>query len=109
MKIFLIIFLFLFSLKVYPQSIFTLSCIDSSDSNNQFIISIDESRNKVFTGNHFFSNASISKEAIVYSENINNSVYTTIIYRSTGRYRVTISNSNYYFGGTCSKVISNKF
>jgi hypothetical protein len=104
-------FLFLcifFSGSVHSQSIFTLNCVESTDSNNQFIVSVDEAKKRVFFGNSNFLNVFISKEIIKFDTTDGKGFYTTEITRSTGHFR-TNYNQKYVFGGYCTKVISNKF
>lgn len=98
----------LFSGQVYAQAIFTLNCVESSDINNQFVLNVDEAKNRVYLGNINYSNVSITKEIISFSVGNTGSIYTTEIIRSTGRFRVSF-NSKYSFGGSCSRVTSNKF
>ena len=107
MKKFLFLCIF-FSGSVYSQSIFTLNCVESTDSNNQFIVSVDEAKKRVFFGNNFYSNVLISKEIIKFDVVAEKGFYTTEITRSTGHFR-TNYNQKYVFGGYCTKVTSNKF
>lgn len=102
-------FLCLFiSNHIYAQSVFTLNCVESSSSNNQFVINVDEAKKRVFIGNNNFTNVFISKEIIKFDTRAEKGFYTTEIIRSSGNFRVSF-NSNYSFGGYCSKVGTNKF
>lgn len=63
---------------------------------------------KVFFGNNFYSNVLISKEIIKFDVVAEKGFYTTEIIRSTGNFRTNF-NQKYAFGGSCTKVTSNKF
>ncbi len=107
MKYFFLLCIF-FSGYIHAQAIFTLNCVESTDINNQFVLNVDEAKNRVFLGNVNYSSVSITKEMITFSVGNAGSVYTTEIIRSTGRFRVNF-NSKYAFGGSCTRVTSNKF
>ncbi len=97
-----------FSSHINAQSIFTLNCVESSSSNNQFVINVDESKKRVFIGNNNFTNVFISKEIIKFDTIAEKGFFTTEIIRSSGNFRVSF-NSKFSFGGYCSKVGANKF
>jgi hypothetical protein len=109
-KISLFSFLLLPTL-VYSQSVKTLSCVDSSDPKYQMVVKFNDQTRKIIDLPSNAFDESVTSEIISYKTTVDNNVYTTIIYRSTGRFTVftKIKGQDISFSGICSAVAKNKF
>lgn len=92
--------------KAQMPNIVTLMCIDSQ-SGREMIVKFEESSNMVFGGNF---ETKITNDVIFYkTKGESGTIFQTTIYRSTGRYRVTVEGTNITFGGTCQLKQPNRF